>query len=182
MNDEPAFVFEYEVTSSDIREWDRASRATVYDWLAFTVAVVLAGSGIWQIIQGANAAGMSAILLAGVIFRTNKPSSHIFRLFMWVARPRLRAVITADEVQVETFMRKSKSPSQTLVNSWINLARDGIVEEDRAGFAFVSGAADRFGIPKRVFESDEQMQRFRDFVRSKMGARCQFNSERSSVA
>ncbi len=88
----------------------------------------------------------------------------------------------SNEVRFESFVRKSATPSQTVVNNWLDLARDGRVDEHLTWFAFSSGQGIQVGIPKRAFASEEQMRSFREFVRSKMGERCRFNVPRSDVA
>jgi len=173
MSDEPRFVFEYEITQRDIRDWQRAVRATWFDWLTFTTALALLAGAGWSLFHGRNAEAIGTVALAGLIFRIGKRSST-FSVFMWLLRMRMRFEMDEDQVRMSSYVRKSETPSQTVVTKWSDLAKDADVNEHDTWFAFSGGHGVQVGIPKRVFESEEQMVEFREFLYSKMGSRCDF--------
>lgn len=176
MSEAAHFEFKYEVTRSDVRDWERASSMTWWDWLTLALALLLLGVGSCYFVEGRNADGMVSILAAGVVFRTGKSSSPTLAIFMSLLRMRIHLEIDEDEVRINSFVRKSEKPSQTESYRWLDLARDGEVRERETWFAFTIGRRIRFAIPERVFAANEQIQEFREFVRGKMGDRCQFAS------
>jgi hypothetical protein len=172
MSDEPRFVFEYDLTQRDLRDLERALRAKSRDLFRLVIVLSVLVWACWSSWQGEHAEATAKVVLAGLIFRLHRFTSPAFSISLWLLKMRLRVEMDDKEVRVHSYVRKSETPSQTLVNSWVDLAREGEAREHARWFLFTTAGANQFGIPQRAFESEEQLHEFREFIRSKL--RCRF--------